>query len=327
VVTTGPAVASLKTPYGAPGTACSTSANQSQRFALTVANPAQGNQYGGGGSGAGSMLVNDNAMANYNGMIATLQHRLSNTFSVLANYTWSKCLNIYDAQGDYSTVAIENPNNLAMDYGPCGSDFRNVTNIVLVLRSNFHSLPAAARFAVNGWEFAGPAHISSGVPFTVTTGSDVSLTDIGNDRPNLVPGVPIYLNQAIGSASGSATRGFLNPKAFCVTSTTTNPCPDPVAPGTYGNVSRNSFRGPRIYNFDAQVSRIFPIHERLAMQLRLEAFNLLNHPNFNPPSGSSTGNMAGNTGGAAALSSSTFGQISSTINTARVFQGSIKLSF
>ncbi|HZQ42992.1 MAG TPA: carboxypeptidase-like regulatory domain-containing protein [Acidobacteriaceae bacterium] len=321
VVTTGPA----GKPAGAAGTPCSTVANQAQRFALTVANPAQGNQYLGGGGG--SVMVNDIGMANYNGMIATLQHRLSNTFSVLANYTWSKCLNIYDAQGDYAGTNVENPNDISRDYGPCGSDFRNVTNLVLVLRSNFHSMPAAARYAINGWEFAGGPHISSGVPFTVTTGTDISLTDIGNDRPNLVPGQPIYLHTAIRSGTGGVNRSYLNPAAFCATSTTASPCPDPVAPGTYGDIGRNSFRGPRIYNFDAQVSRVFPIHERLAMQLRLEAFNLLNHPDFNPPSGATTGTMAGNSGSAAALSSSTFGQISSTINTARVFQGSIKLSF
>jgi hypothetical protein len=173
------------------------------------------------------------------------------------------------------------------------------------------------------------------VPFTVTTGTDASFTDIGNDRPNLVPGQPIYLNGAIRSATGPANRAYLNPAAFAsplagcpnLPGTSTINVLQCPGYGTYGNISRNSFRGPRIYTFDAQVSRIFPIHERLAMQLRLEAFNLLNHPDFNPPSGATTGSMAANNGSAAALSSSTFGQISSTINTARVFQGSIKLSF
>ena len=82
-----------------------------------------------------------------------------------------------------------------------------------------------------------------------------------------------------------------------------------------------------MYQFDAQVSRVFPIWERRSMQLRLEAFNLLNHPNFNAPSGATTGTLASTSGSAAALSSSTFGQVSSTSNTSRVFQGSIKLSF
>ena len=49
--------------------------------------------------------------ANYNGMVATLQHRLSSTFSLLANYTWSKCLNIEDSQGDLQAQRSENINN------------------------------------------------------------------------------------------------------------------------------------------------------------------------------------------------------------------------
>jgi hypothetical protein len=97
--------------------------------------------------------------------------------------------------------------------------------------------------------------------------------------------------------------------------------------GTYGNIGRNAFRGPKSFQFDAQISRVFPIHERLSTTLRLEAFNVLNHPNFNPPTGSTTGTPAGTTGGAAVLTSSTFGQVSSTVNQARVFQGSMKITF
>jgi len=84
VVLTGPAAK----PPGKAGTPCSTTANQSQRFALTMANPAQGNQYLGGGGG--SLYIGDSAWANYNGLVATLQHRLSSTFSLLVNYTWSQ---------------------------------------------------------------------------------------------------------------------------------------------------------------------------------------------------------------------------------------------
>ena len=108
VLTTGPAASAAGTP-GAVGTACSTTKNQQARFALTEANPSQGNQFLGG---AGSYWVNDIAWANYNGMVATLQHRLSSTFSLLTNFTWSKCLDVADANGDISGMAEENPYNL-----------------------------------------------------------------------------------------------------------------------------------------------------------------------------------------------------------------------
>jgi hypothetical protein len=317
IVRTGPAAVKP----GAAGTACSTTANQTSRFALTIANPSQGNQFLGGG--AGSVLTGDSASANYNGMVATMQHRLSSTFSFLGNYTWSKCLNIEDAQGDLAGTTVENPNNPKMDYGPCGSDFRHVENVVIVAESQF-GLPRLEALLLNNWEFAPLVHIQSGAPFTVTAGQDNSLTDVGNDRPNLVSGVPIYIHIANRSGSGAANRAYLNPKAFSQIPSTSF--------GTYGNIGRNSFRGLPSYQVDAQVSRVFPIHERLNMTLRLEAFNMLNHPNLNIPSGTSTGAIGGTTGGAAVLTSSTFGQISTTTGgvgglTARLFQGSVKFTF
>jgi hypothetical protein len=329
VVTTGPA----GKPAGAAGTPCSTVANQTQRFGLTIANPLQGNQYTGGGGG--SVLINYNGMANYNGLITTVQHRLSSNFSLLANYTWSKCLSLTDAQGDYAATNVENPNNPALDYGPCGSDFRNIENIVLITKSDFH-LSRFAALLLNNWEFAPLVHIQSGAPFTVTSGQDNSFTDIGNDRPNLVPGVPIYLHQQIRKDPGQANRGYLNPAAFaqvtapCIASL---PSGTPLTPlncpqyGTYGNIRRNSFRGPTNYQFDAQISRIFPIHESLNVTLRLEAFNVLNHPNFNLPTGTTAGTPGGTTGQMAVLTSGTFGQVSTTANQPRIFQGSVKFNF
>jgi hypothetical protein len=247
-----------------------------------------------------------------------MQHRLSSTFSFMANYTWSKCLNIADSQGDLASTLVQNPKNPKADYGPCGSDFRHVENVVIVAKSQF-GLPRITGLLVNNWELAPLVHITSGAPFTVTAGQDNSLTDISQDRPNLVPNVPIYLHLNTHSGSGVANRGYLNPAAFSQIPSS--------ALGTYGNIGRNSFRGLPQYQVDAQISRIFPIYERLSTTLRLEAFNLLNHPNFNIPTGGTVGVLGGTTGGAAVLTSSTFGQVSTTSNQARVFQGSIKFNF
>jgi hypothetical protein len=300
IVTTGPAAVKP----GAAGTACSTVANQTSRFALTIANPSQGNQYLGGGGG--TVLAGDSAFANYNGMVTSIQHRLSSTFSFLANYTWSKCMNIEDAQGDLAGTTVQNPNNPRGDYGPCGSDFRHVENVVIVTKSQF-GLPHFEGLLLNNWEFAPLVHITSGAPFTVTSAQDNSLTDVANDRPNLISGVPVYIHIANRSGNGAANRAYLNPAAFAQIPTS--------AFGTYGNIGRNSFRGLPQYQVDAQVSRIFPLHERLNMTLRLEAFNMLNHPNLATPS--------------ATLTSSTFGQISALASgqAARVFQGGVKFVF
>lgn len=299
IVTTGPAAVKP----GAAGTPCSTTKNQVSRFTLTIANPNQGNQIQGGG--AGSNYVNDGGYASYNGMVATLQHRISSDFSLLANWTWSKCMDIVDGQGDIAQTLVEDPYNPRLDWGPCGFDYRDIENVVIVARSNFQSFDRVGRALLNNWEIAPLFHITSGQAVNVQTGTDISLTDIVEDRPILVAGVNPYAKVTFRSGTGEASREYLNPAAFTA-----------AAPGTYGDVSRNAFRTPPFFQFDGQISRIFPLHEHLNLDLRLEAFNVLNHPDFTFSSVSQ------------AISSSTFGQISSQAGSgARVFQGVVKLAF
>jgi hypothetical protein len=299
------------------GTACSTtsSSNYLARSYLVLQNAAQGNSYSTGGGG--SVLVSDEGMSNYNGLITSINHRLSSTFSLLGNWTWSKCLDLEDNQGDVATTTVENANNPPMDYGPCGFDYRHIENVVLVAKSDFGFGNRLEKLAVNGWEFAPLIHIQSGAAVNVTSGQDNSFTDVGNDRPNLVPGQPIYQKVQFRQQSGATNREYLNPLAFAQV---TAACPTPISPttcpqyGTYGNVSRNAFRAPPALQLDAQVSRLFPIYETLTMDLRLEAFNALNHPNFGSPD--------------AKVSDGTFGQISGTnLTSARVFQGALKFTF
>ena len=318
VVLTGPAAVGKKP--GAAGTNCSTTGNTSQRYLLTQLVPGTttgidhgGNQYLGGGGG--SVIVGDNGTANYNGLVTSVNHRLSTTLSILANWTWSKCLNIADGAGDLTGTPTESPTNPRLDYGPCGSDYRHIENLVVIAKSEFPLSNRLAKLVLNNWEFAPRISALTGSPQNVTAGQDNSLTAVNNDRPNLVPGVPIYLSTKYYQGAGQANRGHINPAAFAQV---TAGCSTPVsaatcsALGTFGNVSRNAFRSPPSFNMDAQISRIFPIHESLAATFRLEGFNVLNHPNFG--------------GGGGAITSGTFGQVSFPTN-ARVFQGSVKLSF
>jgi hypothetical protein len=122
----------------------------------------------------------------------------------------------------------------------------------------------------------------------------------------------IYTHKKITQSSTGGNRSWVNAAAFAQ-----NPA------GTFGDAGRFAYRGPGYFQLDSAVSRTFPLHERLALVLRLEVFNALNHPAFAAPGSS------GNLGSSSSLVSSTFGQITSTLTSygARVFQGAVKLTF
>lgn len=255
------------------------------------------------------MVVNG-ANATYNGLVTTLQHTVSSNFVLMANYTWSHCIDIADNVGDTEATTVQNPNNIRGDRGDCGYDFRNVFNGVVVASSHF-PLTGWRAMVANRWQIAPIVQFMTGAPFTVNSGVDNSLTDTGNDRPNLTGQAPVYTHNKI--LSGASTNAqFLNAAAFAQNAT-----------GTFGDVRRNAFRGPRFLRTDVALSRNFLLHRTLTMHLRLEAYNLLNHPNFATPESD------GFIGETTSLTSPNFGEITSTTHNygARIFQGALKFTF
>ena len=302
-----------------PGTCgsapCSTTGNTASRFLLTTLNPTQGPKYQGGGgatTGTGSVLIATGVNASYNAMVASIQHRLSSNFILLSNYTWSHCIDILDDPGDVgTTVSPQNTYDENGDRGNCGFDYRSVFNTSVMASSHFSSLSDWKAWALNGWEIAPLVHITDGSPFTVISGKDNSLTDQNNDRPNLVNPSVLYAHAKI--LSGPSTNAqYLNSAAFVQNPT-----------GTFGDSGRNAYRGPNFIQVDSALSRAFRLHERWTLNLRLDAFNVLNHPDFEPPG--SSGYSASRT----SLTSANFGQITSTPNGygARIFQGAVKITF
>jgi hypothetical protein len=99
----------------------------------------------------------------------------------------------------------------------------------------------------------------------------------GDIRPDIVPLQPFYL-------SGNLYPGgkAFNPAAFAA------PPIDPTTdlPLRQGNLGRNALRAFGAAQWDLGIHRDFPIREAIKLQFRTELFNVLNHPNFGPPSGS-----------------------------------------
>jgi len=87
-------------------------------------------------------------------------------------------------------------------------------------------------------------------------------------RPDVVPGVPFYLNQP--SAPGGKV---INPAAFTT----------PVPSTAQGNLGRNALRGFGATQWDLTLRRQFHLTEHVSLQARSDFFNILNHPNFGSP--------------------------------------------
>jgi len=126
-----------------------------------------------------------------------------------------------------------------------------------------------------------------------------------NQRPNLVPGVPLT------PPGGSTTAEWINPVAFVVPS-----------PGTFGNLGRNVFRGPGIWQADISLGKRFTLGEWAGLEFKAQAFNLFNTTQLGAPQADLS---AGPRNFGAILSSVNTGPVGS--GTPRQIQFMLRLSF
>jgi hypothetical protein len=114
---------------------------------------------------------------------------------------------------------------------------------------------------ISGWRLAGLTAFGSGEPYSVTFTSTTT-------------GWPSNRADIVGNAdAGDRTiTSWFDPAAFAV-----------PAPFTYGDSARNLLFGPSFFNWDAAVFKQFNISGDLRLDFRVEAFNILNHPNFGLP--------------------------------------------
>jgi hypothetical protein len=292
------------TPVPAAGANCSSTSNTTQRLKLYLQS---------GGTGAGPRYGAFNqftsyGMANYNGLILTANHPFANNFTALANYTYSKCLGNINFSGDTSPVP-QNPGKLSAEYGHCNFDVTHnftISGVITTPKLRNHLLNELA----GGFQVSPLFAYRSGLPFTVTDGVDVSLTGVGSDRPNVLPGVPVYRHNFFPSTTSKYPQWY-NPAAFAL-----------AAPGNFGNEQLMSLRGPGYANLDLAISKFIPIYERAKLELRGEAFNALNHPNYSTPTNSTA--IAPQL---SPLNSATAGLITSTATDNRILQIAAKITF
>ena len=261
-----------------------TTGNEQARRLLTILNPTQGAFY------SSIVQTDDGNSSSYNGLLLKLDHRFSNHFTWLTNYTWSHCISTYDFGGELAGNNYQNPNNRNAEKADCNFDRRHIFNTSLVAESP-GLWNAFVKTLTKDWQVAPIISLNTGQPFNITTGSDVSLTGVGLDRPNVVAGVD--------SAPHTLTQWF-NPTAFAGGCTTAAYAGNPscVPLGTFGNAARDVLHAPGTIQWDMSVSRKFKITERFSMEFRSEFFNIMNHANWclnscSAPSGSLTSTTVG----------------------------------
>jgi hypothetical protein len=268
-------------------------------------NPSQGQYYGD------VSILDDGATASYDAMLASLQHRFSKGFTLLTNYTWSHCTSTYDFTTDLNGTGFLNPYNLAMDKGDCNFDIRQIFNLSVVATSSTKGSSMLAKVLRN-WQVAPLIRTQTGAPLNITTGKDNSLAGTNTitnfDRPNQV--LPNIYN-----ASWGPSLQYINPAAFAQN-----------AAGTFGSLGRDAARTPGLLSFDASIDRLFYLTERFHLDVRADAFNVINHTNFSSPSQTGIQIPGISTGVSAALNSTTFGRLTSA-GDPRILQFSMKLIF
>jgi hypothetical protein len=270
--------ANQATPYGYIGTGTSSSVASRTPFANM----------------GGIQYVIDYGTGNYNAFSVKATRRFSKGLNVIASYTWGKSLD------DTSGIRNQGNDNLYPQDSECvaceyGRSAFNVKN--RIVGSALYELPIgpgklvpvnnkALDAAIGGWQIGGIFTHQTGQVGTPLLGIDNAsiASPFGNfDRPNLTGQSP-YL-----SGSARSLNDWVNKAAYAT----------PTA-GTFGSMQRGSFTGPGFTNLDASLHKTFnmPYNESHQLAIRFEAFNSLNHPNWNNP------NLS--------LSSSTFGRITGT---------------
>jgi hypothetical protein len=215
--------------------------------------------------GPGSLQTTE-ALSNYHGLILRAEKRLSRGLMFMANYTFSKCIDLDSlAASVVSTNLDQDPRNKRGERALCNHDARH--RFVLSYTYDLPSLTQRRGFAtlLNGWQIGGIVTLQSGQPFTVNITSDRANIGVLNQRPNVLrnPNLPSSLRRP---------ERWFDTAAFVL-----------QPPFTFGNAGRNILTAPGIKLVDLSLLKSFTIRERHKIQFRTEFFNAFNHVNFDYP--------------------------------------------
>lgn len=245
------------------------------------------------GSALGNIGYRDSdSYSDYNALWVTVRKQLDHGVQFSSTYTWSKSMDINSlgSQGGFNLQNNFDPRN---NYGLSDFDARN--HFVF---SGTWDLPFKGNRVKEGWLLADITQLQSGNPLNVTIPSTTINGNGGTVRPDLVG----RFSTGRGATLPTGNVQFIN-GSVCTGTAPTPGCTFYVQSASYGTLGRNALTGPGFADTDLSLQKTTKITERVALVLRADSFDLLNHVNFGNPNLSATG-----------AATSTFGQINSTRN-------------
>jgi hypothetical protein len=207
-------------------------------------------------------------------------HQYRNGAAFGAEYQWTRVL---------GTENLQNPSGFTPNdsYGPIAGIAPQVLTVnysyLLPFGHGRAFLSDAEGFVdklVSGWQISGITVFQNGQPFSVTYSAPGTYTDasgsvwtnLASGRANRVTGVSLY-------PSVKSKKQWFNPAAFAAPTSAAG-----IPGGAYGNSGYDMLRGPRYQSWDINLEKNIEWKERYRVQLRADAFNVFNHPNFGVPS-------------------------------------------
>ena len=260
--------------------------------------------------------------SSYNALALSLKRAFSHGLLVSANYTWSHSIDDdSNGSGDGDSITPQNVSCFPQGSRQCGEradsafDARHVFNANFIYELPFGAgkrylaQPGLLKSVVSHWQISTIFIARTGFPVNLTTSATGPDGNTSSQRPNLVPGQPLYL-----------AGGIFNPSAFCTPGMIDPLYPGGMCPSGFGDLPRNFLRGPGFWQSDWALSKRFPVTEQVQLQFRAEVFNLFNRAQYANPDG--------------LISATDFGRIYLPLNTTpigvgtpRQFQFLLKLQF
>jgi hypothetical protein len=211
---------------------------------------------------AGFVYLTSNGRSNRHSGTIEVRRRQRNGFEASARYTLAKAVDDAGLGGNH---IVQNWLDPEAERGPSNFDQRHE----LVVQGQYTSgmLAGIGTFwdgwagkLLQAWTVSGQMTAGSGLPLTPVILAPVTGTGMtGSLRPNVTG----------ASIDADAEGRFVNPAAFAA-----------PAPGQWGNAGRNSIRGPAQFQFNASLARSFRFSDRVGLDLRIDATNVLNRVTF-----------------------------------------------